>query len=310
MPTHVEALSPEADLESEQPVASGPSTKAIPRDQPVASGPRTAVIPRDAQARGKAQKQTSFATNVDYKSMLDRATPLFGYDAITDDASPGKDAGSPSPDATEPSPPSKPDGDVSPGSSGTQRPDAAALIRKAPPRSVLIVAGLGAIALAVAAVIMFLKSKQRMHIVDEFEDAGIGEVAADAWQPVAPHDASVAVPAPADAGVDAPSPIDARRNVPHDVGHAHHDAQTIRASTDAGVASPPRGNAKLAVGADPWGEIYIDGKSAGRTPREITVTAGRHTVEIVFPAEQPPRKQTFAVDLATGERKSVQADFR
>jgi hypothetical protein len=59
----------------------------------------------------------------------------------------------------------------------------------------------------------------------------------------------------------------------------------------------------------PWGEIYVDGKLVGRTPRVLTVPAGRHTVEIVFPAETPPRKQTFSVDLDAGETKPLQADF-
>ena len=76
--------------------------------------------------------------------------------------------------------------------------------------------------------------------------------------------------------------------------------------TDAAV----RGTATLTVGADPWGEIYVDGKLVGRTPREVVVAAGHHTVEIVFPAETPPRMQTFAVDLAAGESKPIQADFR
>jgi hypothetical protein len=100
-------------------------------------------------------------------------------------------------------------------------------------------------------------------------------------------------------------PIDAGR----EPGNHRNGSAAVRTSTDAGVDAP-RGSAKLAIGADPWGEIYIDGKSAGRTPKEITVSAGRHTVEIVFPAESPPRKQTFGVDLANGEKKALQADFR
>ena len=73
--------------------------------------------------------------------------------------------------------------------------------------------------------------------------------------------------------------------------------------------APCETSATLTLGADPWGEIYIDGKSYGQTPRAITVAAGHHTVEIVFPAVSPPRKQTWAVDLATGDNKPLQADF-
>ena len=71
----------------------------------------------------------------------------------------------------------------------------------------------------------------------------------------------------------------------------------------------PAEKATLTIGADPWGEITIDGKPYGHTPRKVEVPAGHHTVEIVFPAESPPRKQTFAVDVTGGETKPIQADF-
>ena len=108
------------------------------------------------------------------------------------------------------------------------------------------------------------------------------------------------------------TPVDAGREPtpPRDAGTRRDATTLVRPSADAGVATTARGTATLTIGADPWGEIYIDGKSAGRTPREIKVSAGRHTVEIVFPAETPPRKQTFAVELANGETKAVQADFK
>jgi len=69
------------------------------------------------------------------------------------------------------------------------------------------------------------------------------------------------------------------------------------------------GTATLTIGADPWGDISIDGKPYGHTPRKIQVAAGHHSVEIVFPAESPPRKQTFSVDVSAGETKPIQADF-
>jgi hypothetical protein len=115
----------------------------------------------------------------------------------------------------------------------------------------------------------------------------------------------VAVVEPVDAALaDAAPPPDAAVEEPRDAG-VRRDAGRVAAKPDAGV----RGTAKLQVGASPWGEIYVDGKLVGRTPREITVSAGRHTIEIVFPAETPPRKQTFTVDLAAGETKPLQADF-
>jgi hypothetical protein len=114
----------------------------------------------------------------------------------------------------------------------------------------------------------------------------------------------------------APEPVDAAPVTPGDAGTRRQDGAAVVARADAGTASLPPdapatvGTALLKIGADPWGEIYIDGKLIGRTPRELVVPAGHHTVEIVFPAETPPRKQTYAVDLATGETKLLQADFK
>ncbi|HEV7558857.1 MAG TPA: serine/threonine-protein kinase, partial [Kofleriaceae bacterium] len=71
MPTHVEAAFEAAPAPSD--------------DAPPPAGPRTAVIPRDGAARGKGPRQQSFATHVELKDLLERATPLFPLTAITDD---------------------------------------------------------------------------------------------------------------------------------------------------------------------------------------------------------------------------------
>jgi serine/threonine-protein kinase len=181
-----------------------------------------------------------------------------------------------------------------------------ALSGGAPPgRGLLVVAGLGALALAAGAVWVFMRGRDQ--VLHEGEDAALGLPApADA---AAPPDAIALVAPVADAmpAADAP-PLEVTRI---DGGIRRVDAgatvtpRADAASIDAGI----RGTATLTVGADPWGEIYVDGKPVGRTPREVVVPAGHHTVEVVFPAETPPRKQTFAVDLATGETKPIQADF-
>src|SRR5687768_8693801 len=66
--------------------ADGPGADDAPSGEPSPGGPRTAVIPRAAAAKGKPQRQRSFATNVDIKAVLDRATPLFPIAAIDDAA--------------------------------------------------------------------------------------------------------------------------------------------------------------------------------------------------------------------------------
>lgn len=277
-----------------------PETRRLPTnveadvlgDKPVVSGPSTAVIPRDQQARGRPQRQKSFATNVDLRSILDKATPLLPFDAIDD-----------APTKEDPPPRDMDQSGVrsAPRASrvddrGEPAPLAAVKdsIRQPPSRFALVLVAFGATALGVAAIGVFFANRDR--VLHNDVDAGVRRDA-PAWMSrfddaFAETDAAVLI----DAGViDAPAPVrDAGRKV------------EPRVTVDAAVA---KGTAKLQVGADPWGEIYVDGKAMGRTPRELTVTAGRHTVEIVFPAENPPRKQSFAVDLATGETKALQADF-
>src|SRR5207237_9288137 len=121
-----------------------------------------------------------------------------------------------------------------------------------------------------AAVCVFLRGRERVLRPDAAVDTR-------------PIDA-----APIDAAIDAPEP----------------DAEPVDAAADAARAKPhvdaatativPRATATLEIGAQPWGEITIDGKPSGQTPQQLVVPAGHHTIEIVFTGETPPRKQTFA----------------
>jgi eukaryotic-like serine/threonine-protein kinase len=285
-----------------------PETRRLPTEQlgdgraptsPIErpAGPQTAVIPRDGAPRGKPRRHQTFATNVEIKAMLDRATPLMSFDAIDDvPRASAEDASQPKPprpsertlqrNAAEP-----PDGFTS-----QPEPNVTAKLRRPPSRSLLVLVGLGGIAMAVAAVYVFIANRDRVMRTDD--DARRRYFDAPAEIDAAPGDA--ASEAPGDAGE---APRDAAVE-PRDAGPRRVDAG--RAASDAAIKTA---TATLKVGATPWGEIYIDGKLVGRTPRELTVTAGHHTVEVVFPAESPPRKQTFAVDVASGETKAVQAEF-
>ncbi|HWN67145.1 MAG TPA: protein kinase, partial [Haliangium sp.] len=48
-------------------------------------------------------------------------------------------------------------------------------------------------------------------------------------------------------------------------------------------AAPAAAGGTLKVGANPWGEVYLDGVRLGRTPHAWQVPAGAHVVEVVFP---------------------------
>jgi tRNA A-37 threonylcarbamoyl transferase component Bud32 len=309
LPTHLEALAHEAlapePLSDGEPERDAAAVAAAAPELPVASGPRTAVIPRDGGARGKPQRQHSFATNVDLKVLLDRATPLLPFDAIDD--TPTKEDKPRDVRDTEENEPIAPNGtpaEITGRPEEPQRKGPADVLREPPSRRVLVVAGIGAIALSAIAIYMFFRGRER---VLGPHDAAVIATSSDASDDApAPDDAGVidviATAATEDAGVDAPRDRDASVRRP--------DATITRPQRiDAGDVVPT-GRATLEIGADPWGEIYIDGKPMGQTPKSLPVSAGRHTVEIVFPAVQPPRKQTFVVDLGAGETKPLHADFR
>jgi hypothetical protein len=180
-------------------------------------------------------------------------------------------------------------------------------LRGPPSRAFLVIAAFGGLALAAGAVYIFFEGRDRVLAMSE-RDAGVRDGGADDGAPSPIDDAA---PTPDD-GSTQPTSTDGGI-LTRDAGTRHGDAPT-RPTMDASMptidATAAKGTATLQVGADPWGEIYVDGKSAGRTPKELTVTAGHHTVEVVFAGETPPRKQTFAVDVANGETKPIQADFK
>ncbi len=280
MPTHLESITDDDSA----PVPSGPATEVTPKDDDAPKGPATAVIPKDgSQPKGKRpQRAQTFATNVQLEDMLSRATPLFPIDAIQD--APAQTRAGEPPERTERAEDRR----------GAVAPTLPVPGRNPPSRAALVVLGFGGLALAGAALYVFYQGRSAVL----GRDAAVDARAIDASVPD--------VAAPADAALPDAPPIDAALARPDAAVRMASDAAIVR---DAAPAIDAAGSATLKVGADPWGNIVIDGKSYGQTPRTITVPAGHHTVEIVFPAETPPRKQTFAIDVTAGETKPIQADF-
>jgi hypothetical protein len=108
-----------------------------------------------------------------------------------------------------------------------------------------------------------------------------------------------------------------------DAGTGSGSATAPAIAVDAGVAVRPRdagarrpadarpaATGTLKVGADPWGEVYVDGRRLGRAPGVWPVAAGRHVVEVVFPSEQGELRRRFPVDVAASAEARVFADFR
>jgi eukaryotic-like serine/threonine-protein kinase len=315
LPTHLEAAA--HDAPPREPLANGPSGPATlasePVEPPAASGPRTAVIPRDPPLGKRARRERTFATNVDLASMLEgAATEPANVPASVSasDSASVSDSGS---GADSDSDPGSASASASASASSLADPGRERAVARPPSKTLLVVAALGATALAVAAIVVFLKGRDA--VLHGFADAAVVTDAARLAAPVDAAlaelpDAALAVSAPPDAGVIVSAePRDAGVRPRDAIARpANEDAAHPRTPPDAG-ATADRGTATLSIGAAPWGEIYVDGKPMGSTPRELTVSAGRHTIEIVFPVETPPRKQSFAVDLVAGESKALHADF-
>ena len=225
---------------------------------------------------------------------LDHATPLrtAGGEPERDDPTPVR------PRAASTPPPFRPYGPESPVLLPGRGPPAAAL---------LLLAGLGAVGLAGGAVYVFYNGRAAVLRPDAppRPDAHVFYVEPD---DAAPDDA-----APDAATRDAaPAPADARA-VPHDAAPRPPPRPDAWVALDPPIdaaGARPAGAALLTVGANPWGNVLIDGKKIGRTPIEqLSVTAGHHVIEVVFGGEDPPRTLRYTVDLSDGETKDVLADF-
>jgi serine/threonine-protein kinase len=308
-------------------------------------GPRTAVIDRDRAPSGKKQRARTetFATHVDLKSILQRATPLFPIAAINDQQGNDQQANdqqgntqqeSTPPEDSEPRAPaastrmasirpdSEPvDSDEPAPRSSTRlksiRPDEALSKihpempkieipgRKAPSRAFLVIAAIGAVVLGLGAIYVFMRGRAAVLRPDApFHDDAPGYT----FEPGTRDSVVVAV---VDADDEAPlidAAIDAKGAEPtHDSGPRTKPDGGTRPDAVTVVA----GKAKLEVGADPWGDVVIDGiPQSKRAPSSYDVTAGHHNVDVIFKGVDPPLKKSFQVDLAADETKHIQADFK
>jgi len=283
------------------------------------------VIPREgaAGAAGKRPKRAqTFATHVELRDMLNRTGSTT---AISDATEPGEPPDRPSgmigsmitDERYDPTPlPSKmprrpsteiPFDDDRP----IPRPERAPLdVTRPPSRSLLVLIGLGGIALTGAAIYTFYDGKEA--VLRGHRDAG----PADAFVFPASADAPELIDAgEIDAALDA-APIDAGKHHTRDAAIALplHDAAIPLAAHDAGSLVHPdaavSGTATLNLGANPWAKVFIDGRpQKGQAPMTIQVSPGHHEIKLVFDAETPPSEKAYSVDIKAGETQSYQADF-
>jgi hypothetical protein len=309
-------------------------------------GPATAVIPRAAGPLGKRQTRArtqTFATHVALDELLERAAVSDRAPSAPPDDPPGNaadaargddardDAHDDAHERDDPTP-------VRPRSASTPPPDQLRPYgpqlpiqlpgRGAPTAALLLIAGIGAFGLAGGAVYVFFNGRAAVLRSDlPPPDAHVFYVEPDDAATDGTTDGTIdgiddAVAPPADAGTpahDAAPRIaapDARTGpVPRDAGIRllpRLDARGPGPLTTPLDATPARatGTATLTIGANPWGNVLLDGKKIGRTPIErLSVPAGHHVIEVVFGGEDPPRTLRYPVDLRDGETKDVLADF-
>ncbi len=240
---------------------------------------------RRAQGKGDRATTKSFATNVQFKGVLANATPLIAFDAIVDEiegASGG--AADPTEPTSTPLPEHAPRGALPP--TTRRRYGLVALA--------LLLVSLGAATLTVA---LRRAGEQPRAIAYDATAAVVNTrpdaaMSADARPPVlaTPFDARPAPAQRADARVVRARP-DARRRI----RPRRFDAAPRR----------PRATGTLKVGANPWGDVFFDGKRLGRAPGSWKVPAGLHTIVVSFPVPGREKKRTFRVQIQEGATRFV-----
>jgi serine/threonine-protein kinase len=339
LPTHHDVH--EAELpESTRPRPGEPGAAVADDREPPRPGPMTAVIAREgSRPRGKRPTRArteTFATHVELDEILERAAPVSASEisgsgrddgAQTSDSDPrganrhdGTGADGERDDAT----PLRPRASGVPAASDAPiprpvQPPIQLPGRMPPTGSLLVIAGVGALGLAAASVYVFYQGRAAVLR----PDAGRHDAPPSLFEPDAAPTIDAAEPPPdaAEPPPDAVAPMNRSTALdahpaepPHDAGPRppRPDAREpgeLTTRIDAGPARPS-GSATLTIGANPWGNVLLDGKKIGRTPIEhLSVAAGHHVVEVVFGGEDPPRSQKFPLDLADGDTRDVLADF-
>jgi serine/threonine-protein kinase len=339
LPTHHDELEADGAADAPRPRPWTASPAPTTSGDPPRSGPATAVIPRDGAVRGKRTlraRTETFATRVELAQMMDPTGGSAAHpagEAIAEPAEAPDVIGRPAePNAatTEGDGARARNAGPSPAPRSPGRPDLPPLQlpgRTAPTAGLLLVAALAALVLGGAAIFVFYQGRGAVLRPDAVprRDAALDLPDAPSAPGGAPGSGDGALPdaaapssaaPPIDAGPALPSPppdAGGPRHAPHPL---HLDAGApaeLTAAGDAGardVAPRPTGIATLTVGATPWGTVLLDGKPLGRTPIDhVAVPAGHHVVSVTFGGEDPPRTQSFTLDLSAGDAKDLFADF-
>ena len=81
------------------------------------------------------------------------------------------------------------------------------------------------------------------------------------------------------------------------------EIEVVRHRRDAGTRK--LGTAVLSIGASPWADVSIDGKSRGRAPGSFVVSTGQHRVVATFKG----RRQVWSVTVGDRQKRALFVDF-
>ncbi len=226
---------------------------------------RSGTVPMERpQGKRRAETVQSFATHVNLQEVLSH---VGDRDEIVD----AEDHTSQEPDAPVHTTQESAAIEVQSGDGGDRR--SRALLLPIAGAGVLLLGG-----------VFFLGSQMRTNKPLTTYDAAIVAVAEfDAGAPLARADAAVEVlPAP-----------DAAARVKKDAS-----ATAVKRRSDAQVKQAP---GSIRIGANPWAEVFLDGKSIGRAPGNFEVPAGSHQLELRFHEQS----KTMKIDVKSGELTSL-----
>ncbi|WP_428264303.1 protein kinase domain-containing protein [Haliangium sp.] len=132
-------------------------------------------------------------------------------------------------------------------------------------------------------------------------DAGVFSDVQTSATPPAPGQTSAGLDTPRDQAASPPRPTTVgTQAAPTRATPTTRPSEAADAGRKAEV-----GVGTLKVGANPWGEVYLDGERLGRAPNAWPVPAGAHRVEVVFPVGEPPPRRRFEIRVGAGETVSV-----
>lgn len=78
-------------------------------------------------------------------------------------------------------------------------------------------------------------------------------------------------------------------------------------SAPAPAPSPSATPGHLTLTTQPWTTIYLDGKPLGRTPIKLTLTPGRHDIQLV--GQDQRTRKTLTLDVTAGQQSNLSFTF-